>query len=153
MDPGWGGLMEPPVCAGGVFWRWAQRGLGLTLSTNAQSKCGILAMLDEECLRPGVVNEDTFVTKLNQLFATHKHYESKETQNAKHVTDLSLPQRCFRIHHYAGKVRSIHGHPQPRPWVQLGHPSLLPSFAWELPAGLGWGRGCGAFLCCPLSPS
>uniref|UniRef100_A0A493U1U5 Unconventional myosin-Ia n=1 Tax=Anas platyrhynchos platyrhynchos TaxID=8840 RepID=A0A493U1U5_ANAPP len=66
--------------------------------------CGILAMLDEECLRPGVVNEDTFVTKLNQLFATHKHYESKETQNAKHVTDLSLPQRCFRIHHYAGKV-------------------------------------------------
>ncbi|NXI74301.1 MYO1A protein, partial [Anseranas semipalmata] len=68
------------------------------------SKCGILAMLDEECLRPGVVNEDTFITKLNQLFATHKHYESKETQNTKHVTDVSLLQRCFRIHHYAGKV-------------------------------------------------
>ncbi|NXK51941.1 MYO1A protein, partial [Chauna torquata] len=68
------------------------------------SKCGILAMLDEECLRPGVVNEETFIIKLNQLFATHKHYESKETQNAKHVTDISLPQRCFRIHHYAGKV-------------------------------------------------
>ncbi|NWW22539.1 MYO1A protein, partial [Falcunculus frontatus] len=65
---------------------------------------GILAMLDEECLRPGVVNEDTFLTKLNQLFATHKHYESKETQNARHVTDTSLPPRCFRIHHYAGKV-------------------------------------------------
>ncbi|NXS36271.1 MYO1A protein, partial [Pomatostomus ruficeps] len=65
---------------------------------------GILAMLDEECLRPGVVNEDTFLTKLNQLFATHKHYESKETQNARHVTDASLPPRCFRIHHYAGKV-------------------------------------------------
>ncbi|KAM9252090.1 LOW QUALITY PROTEIN: unconventional myosin-Ia [Cariama cristata] len=68
------------------------------------SKCGILAMLDEECLRPGVVNEDTFLAKLNQLFATHKHYESKETQNAQHVTDASLPLRCFRIHHYAGKV-------------------------------------------------
>ncbi|KAM6308024.1 unconventional myosin-Ia [Podargus strigoides] len=68
------------------------------------SKCGILAMLDEECLRPGVVNEDTFLTKLNQLFATHKHYESKETQNARHVMDASLPPQCFRIHHYAGKV-------------------------------------------------
>ncbi|NWS64969.1 MYO1A protein, partial [Chunga burmeisteri] len=68
------------------------------------SKCGILAMLDEECLRPGVVNEDTFLAKLNQLFATHKHYESKETQNAQHVMDASLPLRCFRIHHYAGKV-------------------------------------------------
>ncbi|NXT96058.1 MYO1A protein, partial [Anhinga rufa] len=68
------------------------------------SKCGILAMLDEECLRPGVVNEDTFISKLNQLFATHKHYESKETQNAQRVMDASLPLQCFRIHHYAGKV-------------------------------------------------
>ncbi|XP_051497410.1 unconventional myosin-Ia [Apus apus] len=68
------------------------------------SKGGILAMLDEECLRPGVVNEDTFLTKLNQLFATHKHYESRETQNARHIMDASLPPRCFRIHHYAGKV-------------------------------------------------
>ncbi|XP_064257291.1 unconventional myosin-Ia isoform X2 [Passer domesticus] len=68
------------------------------------STTGILAMLDEECLRPGVVNEDTFLTKLNQLLATHKHYESKETQNARRVTDASLPPRCFRIHHYAGKV-------------------------------------------------
>ncbi|KAM9368114.1 unconventional myosin-Ia [Phaethornis superciliosus] len=68
------------------------------------SKGGILAMLDEECLRPGVVNEDTFLTKLNQLFATHKHYESRETQNTRHIMDASLPPRCFRIHHYAGKV-------------------------------------------------
>lgn len=83
----------------------------MTLSVTAQSKCGILAMLDEECLRPGVVNEDTFLTKLNQLFATHKHYESKETQNAQHVMDASLPSQCFRIHHYAGKVCRCHGHP------------------------------------------
>ncbi|XP_055552840.1 LOW QUALITY PROTEIN: unconventional myosin-Ia [Falco cherrug] len=68
------------------------------------SKCGILAMLDEECLRPGVVNEDTFLTKLNQLFTTHKHYESRETQNARHIMDTSLPPQSFRIHHYAGKV-------------------------------------------------
>ncbi|XP_074709687.1 unconventional myosin-Ia isoform X3 [Strix uralensis] len=68
------------------------------------SKCGVLAMLDEECLRPGVVNEDTFLAKLDQLFAGHKHYESKETQSARRVMDASLPPRCFRIHHYAGKV-------------------------------------------------
>ncbi|NXE83601.1 MYO1A protein, partial [Cochlearius cochlearius] len=68
------------------------------------SKGGILAMLDEECLRPGVVNEDTFLTKLNQLFATHKHYESRETQNARRIMDASLLPQCFRIHHYAGKV-------------------------------------------------
>ncbi|CAN0016365.1 unnamed protein product [Bubo scandiacus] len=67
-------------------------------------KCGVLAMLDEECLRPGVVNEDTFLAKLDQLFAGHKHYESKETQSAQRVMDASLPPRCFRIHHYAGKV-------------------------------------------------
>ncbi|OXB52029.1 UNVERIFIED_CONTAM: hypothetical protein H355_002811, partial [Colinus virginianus] len=69
------------------------------------SKVGILAMLDEECLRPGTVNEDTFIAKLNQVFASHKRYESKETLNAKHVTDTSLPLRCFRIHHYAGKCK------------------------------------------------
>ncbi|XP_054033345.1 unconventional myosin-Ia isoform X2 [Dryobates pubescens] len=68
------------------------------------SKGGILAMLDEECLRPGVVNEDTFLSKLNQLFAGHKHYESRETQNARRVMDPSLLPHCFRIHHYAGKV-------------------------------------------------
>ncbi|NWS89653.1 MYO1A protein, partial [Toxostoma redivivum] len=68
------------------------------------STSGILALLDEECLRPGVVNEDTFLTKLNQLLAKHKHYESKETQNARFITDTSLPAHCFRIHHYAGKV-------------------------------------------------
>ncbi|XP_067170062.1 unconventional myosin-Ia isoform X2 [Apteryx mantelli] len=66
--------------------------------------CGILAMLDEECLRPGTVNEDTFLGKLDQVCAAHRHYESKATQNAKRVTDVSLPPRCFRIHHYAGKV-------------------------------------------------
>lgn len=75
-------------------------------------------MLDEECLRPGTVNEDTFITKLNQIFASHKHYESKETLNAKHVTDISLPLRCFRIHHYAGKVQGSLS-----PWGKAGHPS------------------------------
>ncbi|XP_061471126.1 unconventional myosin-Ia-like isoform X2 [Rhineura floridana] len=68
------------------------------------SKGGILAMLDEECLRPGEVNEATFLNKLNHVFEKHKHYESRVTQNAKHIMDASLPANCFRIHHYAGKV-------------------------------------------------
>ncbi|XP_060108849.1 unconventional myosin-Ia-like isoform X2 [Heteronotia binoei] len=65
---------------------------------------GILAMLDEECLRPGTVNEATFLAKLNQVFKEHKRYESRVTQNAKHIMDASMLSDCFRIHHYAGKV-------------------------------------------------
>ncbi|XP_055973567.1 unconventional myosin-Ia [Sorex fumeus] len=65
---------------------------------------GILAMLDEECLRPGVVSDSTFLAKLNHLFAKHSHYESKVTQNEKRVYDHSLGLNSFRISHYAGKV-------------------------------------------------
>ncbi|XP_013922287.1 PREDICTED: unconventional myosin-Ia-like isoform X2 [Thamnophis sirtalis] len=68
------------------------------------NKSGILAMLDEECLRPGKVNEETFLNKLNQVFAKHQRYESRVTQNAKRIMDASLPVNCFRIQHYAGKV-------------------------------------------------
>nr|XP_034957083.1 unconventional myosin-Ia-like [Zootoca vivipara] len=67
-------------------------------------KGGILAMLDEECLRPGEVNEATFLNKLNQVYKGHQRYESRVTQNNKHIMDNSLHASCFRIHHYAGKV-------------------------------------------------
>ncbi|XP_068937582.1 unconventional myosin-Ia [Petaurus breviceps papuanus] len=65
---------------------------------------GILAMLDEECLRPGVVSDSTFLAKLNQMFSKHSYYESRVTQNAQHQHDPSLGLSCFRIQHYAGKV-------------------------------------------------
>ncbi|EAW96983.1 myosin IA, isoform CRA_c [Homo sapiens] len=65
---------------------------------------GILAMLDEECLRPGVVSDSTFLAKLNQLFSKHGHYESKVTQNAQRQYDHTMGLSCFRICHYAGKV-------------------------------------------------
>ncbi|KAL7989856.1 hypothetical protein Chor_012522 [Crotalus horridus] len=71
------------------------------------NKSGILSMLDEECLRPGEVNEETFLNKLNQVFAKHQRYESRVTQNAKHIMDASLPVNCFRIQHYAGKASSV----------------------------------------------
>ncbi|XP_072927407.1 unconventional myosin-Ib-like isoform X1 [Hemitrygon akajei] len=65
---------------------------------------GILAMLDEECLRPGNVTEMTFLQKLNQIFSGHERFESKETQSSKFITDVTLPANCFRVQHYAGKV-------------------------------------------------
>ncbi|KAM8855512.1 unconventional myosin-Ib isoform 2-T4 [Spinachia spinachia] len=65
---------------------------------------GILAMLDEECLRPGTVTDETFLDKLNTICAEHKHFESRHSKNSKFLTDHSLPHNCFRIQHYAGKV-------------------------------------------------
>ncbi|XP_075965719.1 unconventional myosin-Ib isoform X3 [Anarhichas minor] len=65
---------------------------------------GILAMLDEECLRPGTVTDETFLDKLNTICAEHQHFESRLSKNSKFITDHSLPHNCFRILHYAGKV-------------------------------------------------
>ncbi|XP_076967218.1 unconventional myosin-Ia isoform X2 [Tamandua tetradactyla] len=68
---------------------------------------GILALLDEECLRPGVVSDSTFLAKLNQVFSKHGYYESKVTQNAQRQYDHTMGLSCFRICHYAGKVTYI----------------------------------------------
>ncbi|XP_077010620.1 unconventional myosin-Ib isoform X4 [Tamandua tetradactyla] len=65
---------------------------------------GILAMLDEECLRPGIVSDETFLEKLNQVCATHQHFESRMSKCSRFLNDTSLPHSCFRIQHYAGKV-------------------------------------------------
>ncbi|XP_069081974.1 unconventional myosin-Ib isoform X1 [Pleurodeles waltl] len=65
---------------------------------------GILAMLDEECLRPGTVTDDTFLEKLNQVCATHNHFESRMSKCSRFLNDTTLPHCCFRIQHYAGKV-------------------------------------------------
>ncbi|KAM6214639.1 unconventional myosin-Ia [Rhynchocyon petersi] len=77
---------------------------GIICNLIEHSQRGILAMLDEECLRPGVVSDSTFLAKLNQLFSKHDHYESKVTQNALHQYDHTMGLSCFRICHYAGKV-------------------------------------------------
>nr|XP_046259065.1 unconventional myosin-Ib isoform X4 [Scatophagus argus] len=68
------------------------------------NKNGILAMLDEECLRPGTVTDETFLDKLNTVCAKHQHFESRLSKNSRFLTDHSLPHSCFRIQHYAGKV-------------------------------------------------
>uniref|UniRef100_A0A8C5MDR4 Unconventional myosin-Ia n=1 Tax=Leptobrachium leishanense TaxID=445787 RepID=A0A8C5MDR4_9ANUR len=64
----------------------------------------ILAILDEECLRPGTVTDATFLEKLGQQLKDHKHFKSKASQNDKRITDVTLPDNAFRIEHYAGQV-------------------------------------------------
>ncbi|XP_077993002.1 unconventional myosin-Ia-like [Glandiceps talaboti] len=67
-----------------------------------KSNHGILAMLDEECLRPGNVTDLTFLQKLNshQYISRHKHYDSR----TKLKSDKTIPHNCFRLKHYAGDV-------------------------------------------------
>ncbi|KAM5254323.1 unconventional myosin-Ia isoform 2-T3 [Hipposideros larvatus] len=77
---------------------------GIICNLIEHNQRGILAMLDEECLRPGEVSDSTFLAKLNQLFSKHSHYESKVTQNAQRQYDHTMGLSCFRICHYAGKV-------------------------------------------------
>ncbi|KAM7116551.1 unconventional myosin-Ia [Molossus nigricans] len=77
---------------------------GIICNLIEHNQRGILAMLDEECLRPGVVSDSTFLAKLNQLFSKHDYYESKVTQNAQRQYDHTMGLSCFRICHYAGKV-------------------------------------------------
>ncbi|XP_071825840.1 unconventional myosin-Ib-like isoform X2 [Apostichopus japonicus] len=63
---------------------------------------GILAMLDEECLRPGDKTDKTFLTKMNDssYICGHDHFESRDKTKA----DKSLDRDCFRLKHYAGAV-------------------------------------------------
>uniref|UniRef100_A0A665V587 Myosin IB n=1 Tax=Echeneis naucrates TaxID=173247 RepID=A0A665V587_ECHNA len=81
---------------------WTNIDMNLHLLSNNQN--GILAMLDEECLRPGTVTDETFLDKLNTICAEHQHFESRLSKNSKFLNDHSLPHNCFRIQHYAGKV-------------------------------------------------
>jgi len=49
---------------------------------------GMIAMLDEECLRPGDATDLTFLDKLNTRFKTHNHYESRITNlKDKNISD------------------------------------------------------------------
>ncbi|CAL1536218.1 unnamed protein product [Lymnaea stagnalis] len=63
---------------------------------------GILALLDEECLRPGNTSDQTFLDKLDDRCAKHPHYESRKCK--KNQSDKSLPHDAFRLRHYAGNV-------------------------------------------------
>eukprot|EP00794_Sanderia_malayensis_P003145 gene3145-3614_t len=61
---------------------------------------GILALLDEECIRPGDVTDKTFLEKLNIRCIDHNHYDSR----VKSRSDTSIGYECFKLKHYAGDV-------------------------------------------------
>ena len=67
-----------------------------------QNNVGILAMLDEECLRPGNTSDMTFLQKLNQMCCGHGHFESRGCRKTQ--GDRTLPHDAFRLIHYAGAV-------------------------------------------------
>ncbi|KAH6930555.1 hypothetical protein HPB50_014721 [Hyalomma asiaticum] len=64
---------------------------------------GILAMLDEECLRPGPATDESFLYKLTKVCQDSPYFESKGCKNLTGA-DVSLPPQCFRLRHYAGAV-------------------------------------------------
>ncbi|GFY19669.1 unconventional myosin-Ib [Trichonephila clavipes] len=61
---------------------------------------GILALLDEECLRPGPVSDETFLYKLTQACQDNPYFESRGCRNF--IADSTLPHHSFRVRHYAG---------------------------------------------------
>ncbi|RUS71257.1 hypothetical protein EGW08_020980 [Elysia chlorotica] len=63
---------------------------------------GILALLDEECLRPGTTTDSTFLEKMDSRCESHPHYESRRCK--KNQSDKTLPHEAFRLRHYAGNV-------------------------------------------------
>eukprot|EP00049_Salpingoeca_infusionum_P008326 m.135627 g.135627 ORF g.135627 m.135627 type:complete len:1321 (+) comp13981_c0_seq1:61-4023(+) len=65
---------------------------------------GVFAILNEECLRPGRVTDDTFLDRLNRGMEKHPHYASHATMSFKERRDTGLKRNQFRVAHYAGHV-------------------------------------------------
>lgn len=63
---------------------------------------GIIAILDEECLRPGDVSDETFLTKLIQSVGQNKHFITHEMLD--YEARKRIERNQFRLLHYAGEV-------------------------------------------------
>ncbi|KAK9736480.1 Unconventional myosin tail, actin- and lipid-binding [Popillia japonica] len=63
---------------------------------------GIIALMDEECLRPGDPNDSTLLAKMNRNLAHHKHYLSHPMADIQ--TQKIMGRNEFRLLHYAGPV-------------------------------------------------
>ena len=68
-----------------------------------QPNKGMLAYLDEECLRPGQATDETLLQKFNQRCLQHAHYESRASKHL--LSDHTMERDQFRLIHYAGKVK------------------------------------------------
>lgn len=63
---------------------------------------GIIAVLDEECLRPGDPTDSSLLNKLNTMLGTHPHYLSHKLASAK--VQKTMGRDEFKLVHYAGDV-------------------------------------------------
>lgn len=65
-----------------------------------EMKYGMIDWLDEQCLRPGNKDDNMWLEKLDEKFATHEHYTSKKCSSK----DKTIAFGHFRLKHYAGNV-------------------------------------------------
>eukprot|EP00054_Salpingoeca_dolichothecata_P022835 m.150677 g.150677 ORF g.150677 m.150677 type:complete len:1003 (+) comp24477_c0_seq2:92-3100(+) len=66
---------------------------------------GIIALLDEESIRPGDKSDKVWLEKMNSALSNHKHYKTRAGP-----TDRSMPEDAFKLIHYAGDVvYNVHG--------------------------------------------
>uniref|UniRef100_T1J6G9 Myosin motor domain-containing protein n=1 Tax=Strigamia maritima TaxID=126957 RepID=T1J6G9_STRMM len=63
---------------------------------------GIIAVLDEECLRPGDATDTTFLEKLERTVGGHEHFMTHKLLDNK--MRKTLQRNEFRLLHYAGDV-------------------------------------------------
>ncbi|XP_053532982.1 unconventional myosin-Ic isoform X2 [Ictalurus punctatus] len=63
---------------------------------------GIIAILDEECLRPGDATDITFLEKLEDSLGGHAHFMTHKLANGK--SRKAVGREEFRLLHYAGAV-------------------------------------------------
>lgn len=63
---------------------------------------GIIALLDEECLRPGEVSDITFLDKMEKTIGEHAHFISHATSG--YSERKTIQREEFRLKHYAGDV-------------------------------------------------
>lgn len=63
---------------------------------------GMIALMDEECLRPGEPTDLSLLAKLNEHLDGHPHYVSHRRADKK--TQKTMAREEFRLVHYAGDV-------------------------------------------------
>ncbi|XP_066545062.1 unconventional myosin-Ih [Amia ocellicauda] len=63
---------------------------------------GIIAVLDEECVRPGGATDLIFLEKLEEKMGSHPHFVTHKLADQK--TRKTLERGDFRLLHYAGEV-------------------------------------------------
>lgn len=69
---------------------------------------GIVALMDEECLRPGDPTDMSFLSKMNDNLGNHAHYICHS--RASTTIQKTLGRDEFRLVHYAGDVTyNVHG--------------------------------------------